>query len=94
METGKPVKQETIFKPSDFLVKTPVTGQTGPVNRSEPVKHALLNLNLNLTDFRSNRSGKPLPEGGGLTGPVGLVNPSGGTLHQRNSKITPQPALF
>ena len=44
METGKPVKQETIFKPSDFLVKTPVTDQTGPVNRSnrsEPVTHVL-----------------------------------------------------
>jgi len=27
------------------------------------------------TGFRSNQSGKPLPEGGGLTGPVGIVNP-------------------
>ena len=74
--------RETTFKPSDFLVKTPVTGQTGPVNRSnrsvyqsEPVAHAILNLDLNSTDFRSNRSGKPLPEGGGLTGPVGFGNP-------------------
>ena len=92
MATGKPVdkpvkptdqsNREITFKPSDFLVKTPVIGQTGPVNwsnrsvyRSEPVTHVLLNLDLNSTGFRSNRSGKPLPEGGGLTGPVGLVNP-------------------
>ena len=27
------------------------------------------------TGFRSNRSGKPLPEGGGLTGSVGIINP-------------------
>ena len=27
------------------------------------------------TGFRSNRSGKPLPEGSGLTGPVGIINP-------------------
>jgi len=60
----------TTFKPSEFIVKTPVTGQTGPVNRSnrsvyrsEPVARALLNS----TGFRSNRSGKPLPEAGGLT---------------------------
>ena len=71
--------RETTFKPSDFLVKTPVTGPTGSVNRSvyrsEPVTHVLLNLDLNSTGFRSNRSDKPLPEGGGLTGPVGFVNP-------------------
>ena len=65
----------TTFKPSEFIVKTPVTGQTGPVNRSnqsEPVARALLNS----TGFRSNRSGKLLPEGGGLTGPVGFGNPA------------------
>ena len=67
--------RETTFKPSDFLVKTPLTGQTGPVNRSEPVTHVLLNLNLNSTSFRSNRSGKLLPDRAGLTGPVGLFNP-------------------
>ena len=74
--------RETTFKLSDFLVNTPVTGQTGPVNRtnrsvyrSEPVTHVLLNLDLNSTGFRSNRSGKLLSEGGGLTGPVGFVNP-------------------
>ena len=71
--------RETTFKPSDFLVKTLVIGQTRPVNwsvyRSEPVTHVLLNLDLNSTGFRSNRSGKPLPEVGGLTGPVGFVNP-------------------
>ena len=84
MATGKPVIPGNHFKPSDFLVKTSVTGQTGPVNRSnrsvyrsEPVTHVLLNLDLNSTGFRSNRSGKPLPEGGGLTGPVGFVNPGG-----------------
>ena len=50
--------RETTFKPSDFLVKTPVTGQTGPVNRSnwsvyrsEPITHVLLNLDLNSTGF-------------------------------------------
>ena len=67
--------RETTFKPSDFLVKTPVTGQTGPVYRSEPVTHVLLNLDLNLTGFRSNRSDKSLLEGGGLIGPVCFVNP-------------------
>ena len=45
----------TTFKPLDFLVKTPVTGQTGPVNRSvyrsELVTHAILNLVLNSTGF-------------------------------------------
>ena len=43
--------RETTFKLSNFLVKTPVTSQTGPVNRSEPVTHVFLNLDLNLTDF-------------------------------------------
>ena len=50
--------RETTFKPSDFLVKTLLTGQTGPVNRSdrsvyrsEPVTHVLLNLDLNSTGF-------------------------------------------
>ena len=43
--------QKTTFKPSDFLVKTPVIGQTEPVNRSEPVTHVLLNLDLNSTGF-------------------------------------------
>ena len=46
-----------------------------PVYRSKPITHAILNLDLNLTGFRSNRSGKPLPEGSGLTGPVGIINP-------------------
>ena len=75
--------RETTFKPLDFLVKTPVTGQTGLVNRlnrsvyrSEPVTHVLLNLDLNSNSFRSNRSGKPLPEVGSLTGLVGFVNPA------------------
>ena len=46
-----------------------------PVYRSKPVTHAILNLDLNSTSFRSNRSSKPLQEGGGLTGPVGIINP-------------------
>ena len=50
------------------------------VYRSEPVAHAILNLDLNSTGFRSNRSGKPLPEGGGLTGPVVLFNPGCSSL--------------
>ena len=78
---GRPIKAHHIWQPvnrsnrgttftsSDFLVKT-------PVNRSEPFTHAILNLDLNSTGFRSNRSGKPLPEGGGLTGPVGIINPA------------------
>ena len=41
------------------------------------------------TGFRSNRSGKPLPEGNGLTGPVGIVNPrhrtSGTTISSLSS---------
>ena len=45
------MRGETTFKPLDFLIKTPVTGQTGPVNRSKPVTHAFLNLDLNLTGF-------------------------------------------
>ena len=48
-------KRKIIFKLSDFLVKTPVIGQTEPVNwsnRSEPVTHVLLlNLDLNSTGF-------------------------------------------
>ena len=74
MATGKPLLNRRIF-----LVKTPVTSQTGPVNRSvyrsELVTHVLLNLDLSSIGFRSNRSGKLLPEGGGLTRPVGFVNP-------------------
>ena len=85
--------RETTFKPSDFLVKTPVTGPTGSVNRSvyrsEPVTHVLLNLDLNSTGFRSNRSDKPLPEGGGLTGPVGFVNPG-----QKNANLQHNLAHF
>ena len=54
----------------------PVNRSNRPVNRSEPVEHAILNLILNLTGFRSNRSGKPLPDRAGLTGPVGLLNPA------------------
>ena len=71
--------REITFKPSDFLVKTLVIGQTRPVNwsvyRSEPVTHVLLNLDLNSTDFGSNRSGKPLSEDGGLTGRAGFCKP-------------------
>ena len=43
--------RETTFKPSEFIVKTPVTGQTKPVNRSEPVARAFLNSDLNSTGF-------------------------------------------
>ena len=56
-QSNRPINQsnrETTFKPSDFLVKTLVTGQTGSVNRSnrsEPVTHVLLNLDLNSTGF-------------------------------------------
>ena len=49
-----------------------------PVNRSEPVEHAILNLNLNLTGFRPNRSGIPVPDPAGMTGPVGKLNPACG----------------
>ena len=50
----------------------PVNRSNRPVSRSEPVEHAILNL----TGFRSKRSGKPLPDRTDLTGPVGLLNPS------------------
>ena len=95
MATGKPVNRsnrETIFKPSDFLFKTTVTGQTRLVNRSnrsvyrsKPVTHVLLNLNLNLINFQSNRSDKLLPQGDGLTRPVGFH----GVQHsiQRSSRL-------
>ena len=60
-QSNRPVNRSnrgTTFTPSDFLVKTPVTGQTGPVNRSnrsvyrsKPFTHAILNLNLNFAGF-------------------------------------------
>ena len=53
----------------------PVNRSNQPVYRSKPITHAILNLDLYSTGFRSNRSGKPIPEGGGLTGPVGIINP-------------------
>ena len=49
--------REITFKPSDFLVKIPVTSQTGLVNRSNGRYtgrnrlHVLLNLDLNSTGF-------------------------------------------
>ena len=62
----------------------PVTGQTGPVNRSnqsanrwKPVELPFFIWNLNLTGFfgnRSNRSGLPEPEAGCLVGSVGKKN--------------------
>ena len=42
-----------------------------PVYRYEPVELSFLNSNLNLTDLRPNRSGIPVPDSAGLTGPVG-----------------------
>ena len=67
----------TTFTPSDFLVKTPVNRSNRSVYRSEPVTHVLLNLDLTSTGFHwfLIRSGKLLPEVGGLTGLVGFVNP-------------------
>ena len=62
---SRPIETHRIWRPvnrlnrkTTFLVKTPVTGQTGPVNRSnrsvyrsEPIAHAILNLDLNSTGF-------------------------------------------
>ena len=59
-------------KPTGYQSNRPVNRSNRPVSRSEPVEHAILNL----TGFRSNRSGKPLPDRAGLTGPVGLLNPA------------------
>ena len=57
-QLNRPVNRsnrKTTFKPSNFLVKTPVTDQIGPVSRSvyrsELVTHVLLNLDLNSIGF-------------------------------------------
>ena len=54
---GQPIKAHRIWRP--------VNRSNRPVYQSEPITHAILNLDLNSTGFQSNRSGKPLPEGGG-----------------------------
>ena len=41
-----------------------------PVYRYEPVELSFLNSNLNSTGFRPNRTGIPVPDSGGLAGPV------------------------
>src|SRR6185503_5543068 len=44
--------RETTFKLSDFLVKTPVTGQTGPVNRSNrPINRSNRETTFKPSDF-------------------------------------------
>ena len=68
MATGKPIKSgKSLLNRRIFLVKTPVTGQTGPVNRSnrsvyrsEPVTCAFE------FGFEFNR----FPPVSGQTGPV------------------------
>ena len=62
-------------KPTGYQLNRPVNRSNRPVSRSEPVEHAILNLNLNLTGFRPNRSGIPVPDPAGLAGPVGKRNP-------------------
>ena len=49
----------------------PVNQSNRPVYRYEPVELSFFNSNLNLTSFRQNRSGIPVPDNAGLTGPVG-----------------------
>ena len=64
------------FKPNFFLNLTGYQSNR-PVSRSEPVEHAILNLNLTVsTGFRPNQSGIPVPNPAGLAGPVGNVNPA------------------
>ena len=88
---GRPIKAHRIWRPVnrsnrvitfkllDFLVKTTVTGQTGPVNRSNLSVYRLhmcfwiwIWIQPVSTGYRSNRSGKPVPEDGGYAGPVGF----------------------
>ena len=57
----------------------PVNRSNRPVYRYEPVELSFLNSNLNrpvLTGFRPNRTGIPVPDPGGLAGPVGKLNPA------------------
>ena len=49
-----------------------------PVYRYEPVEPSFLNSNLNSTGFRPNRTGIPVPDPGGLAGPVDKLNPASG----------------
>ena len=49
----------------------PVNRSNWPVYRYEPVKLSFLNSNLNSIGFRPNRTGIPVPDPGGLAGPVG-----------------------
>ena len=77
---NRPVAQELLnLDLNSNRSNPPVNRSNRPVNRSEPVARELLNLfefEFEFNRFRSNRSGKPLPEGGGLTGPVGFFNPA------------------
>ena len=52
----------------------PVNRSNRPVYRYEPVELSFFNSNLNSTStdrFRPNRTGIPVPDPGGLVGPVG-----------------------
>ena len=46
-----------------------------PVYRYEPIELSFLNSNFNSTGFRPNRTGIPVPDPGGLAGPVGKLRP-------------------
>ena len=54
----------------------PVNRSNRPVYRYEPVELSFLNSNFNSTGFRPNRTGIPVPDPGGLAGPVGKWNPA------------------
>ena len=55
----------------------PVNRSNRPVYRYEPVELSFLNSNFNSTGFRPNRTGIPVPDPGGLAGPVGKLNSAG-----------------
>jgi len=73
----KPKKKKKLNL-TGYQSNRPVNRSNRPVSRSEPVEHAILNLNLNLTGFHrfpAKPSGIPVPDPAGLTGPVGKLNP-------------------
>ena len=80
-------RKKNLTSQTGYQSNRPVNRSNRSVSQSEPVEHAILNLNLNLTGFRPNRSGIPVPDPAGLTGPVSKLNSdcsSGLTLNQHS----------